>query len=72
MSWQSIDQIDRTAKILIDLGLVRDPADARRYLETMVLQVAAGPEIIDDPAAQAALITAVNAGRRAFFAAAFV
>ena len=61
MSWQSVDEIDRTAKILIDLGLVRDPDDATRYLQSLVLQVAVGPEIVDDPATQAALLTVVNA-----------
>jgi hypothetical protein len=66
MSWQSVDELDRTAKILIDLGLVRDPDGAGQYLERMVLQVAVGPEIIDDATAQAALLTTVNAGRRAF------
>jgi hypothetical protein len=66
MSWGTPDDIDRTAKILIDSGTVEDPEEARRYLEGLVLQVAAGPEIAHHPASQAALATAVNAGRRAF------
>jgi hypothetical protein len=66
VSWGPADEIDRTAKILIDLGLAKDPDDARRYLESLVLQVAVGPEIEADPAAQAALATVVNAGRRAY------
>ena len=66
MSWGTPDQINRTAKILIDAGKATDPGQARRFLETLVLQVAVGPGIGHDPAAQAALATVVNAGRRAF------
>lgn len=66
MSWGTPDQIDRTAKILIDAGKAIDPAQARRFLETLVLQVAVGPDLGHDPAAQAALATVVNAGHRAF------
>ncbi|MCU1463247.1 MAG: UBA/ThiF-type binding fold containing protein [Acidimicrobiales bacterium] len=66
MSWGTPDEIDRTAKILIDANRATDPADARRVLEGLILQVAVGPEIATDPAAQAALATVVNAGRRAF------
>ena len=65
MSWGTADDVDRTAKILIDAGKAKNPDDARRYLQTLVLQVAVGPEIEHDPAAQAALATVVNAGRRA-------
>jgi hypothetical protein len=66
VSWGPADEIDRTAKVLIDLGLATDPDDARRYLEGLILQVPVGPEIASDPATQAALMTVVNAGRRAF------
>jgi hypothetical protein len=66
MSWCTPDDLDRTAKILIEAGKAADPAEAREYLEGLVLQLAVGPEIGRDPAAQAALATAVNAGRRAF------
>ena len=66
MSWGSVDEMDRTAKLLIDLGLVDGPEHARRYMESLVLQVSVGPEIKTDPAAQAALLTVVNAGRRAY------
>ena len=55
MSWGSVDEMDRTAKLLLDLGLVNDPDGARRYMESLVLQVSVGPEIETDPAAQAAL-----------------
>lgn len=66
MSWGPPDQIHRTAKILIDVGKASDPDEARRFLETLVLQVAVGPRIEHDPAAQAALTTVVNAGHRAY------
>lgn len=66
MSWGTTDQIHRTAKILIDSGQAGSPDEARRFLETLVLQVAVGPEVEHDTAAQAALATIVNGGHRAF------
>ena len=66
MSWGTADQIHRTAKILIDSGKASTPDEARQFLETLILQVAVGPEIERDPTAQAALATIVNAGHRAF------
>jgi hypothetical protein len=66
MSWQDADGIDRTAKILVDSGMVPDFDAAQRHLQGLVLQLAVGPEIEHDRAAQAALVTVVNAGRRAY------
>jgi hypothetical protein len=66
VNWGTVDQVHRTAKILIDAGKASSPEEARRFLEGIVLQVAVGPEIGQDPAAQAALATIVNAGHRAF------
>lgn len=66
MSWATADQIHRTAKILIDAGKASSPEEARRFLESLVLQVAVGADVECDPAAQAALATIVNAGHRAF------
>lgn len=66
MSWGTADHLHRTAKILIDAAKAADPDEARRFLETLVLQVAVGADIEHDPAAQAALITIANAGHRAF------
>jgi hypothetical protein len=60
------DTIHRTAKLLFESGKARTLAEARAHLESMVLQVAVGPDIRRDLAAQAALLTAVNAGGRAF------
>ena len=59
------DRLHRTAKIPLDLGLVRDVASARPYLERLILQIHVGSHINRDLAAQAALLTAVNAGHRA-------
>jgi hypothetical protein len=66
VSWGPTDKLDRTAKILIDSGKAIDPVEAAAYLRALVLQVAVGPEVGDQPAAQAALATAVNVGVRAF------
>lgn len=66
MSWGPVDKLDRTAKILIDSGKAADPAEAAAYLQGLVLQVVVGPEVEDQPAAQAALATVVNVARRAY------
>ena len=66
MSWGTPDTINRTAKILLDSGKVKDPDEARAFLESLILQIAVGADIDHDPAAQAALATVVNAGRRAY------
>jgi len=66
MSWGTVDDIDRTAKILVDTNQASNPEEAQRILRSFVLQVAVGPELADQPAAQAALATVVNAGARAF------
>lgn len=65
MNWTTADDIDRTAKILVDTkALSPDEADA--VLRSLVLQIDVGPELADDAAAQAALLTVVNTGTRAF------
>lgn len=66
MSWGSADDLDRTAKVLIDQDKAKDPGEAEQLLSQLVLQIAVGPDLDHDPAAQAALATAVNVGRRAF------
>ena len=60
------DTIHRTAKLLLESGKVNTLAEAQEYLKAMVLQVAVGPDICEDLAAQAALLTTVNAASRAF------
>ena len=59
------DQLSRTAKIALDLGLVADLGSASAYLEELVLQIHVGPGLHEDLAGQAALLTAINAGGRA-------
>lgn len=59
------DQLHRTAKIALDQGLVADVDSARAYLENLVLQIHVGPDLHEDLAGQAALLTAINAGGRA-------
>lgn len=66
MTWASADTLHRTAKGLIDSGRADSPETARRILESLVLQVAAGERLGRDPAGQAALTTIVNTGHRAF------
>jgi hypothetical protein len=66
MSWPHADEIHRTAKQLVDNGRAATPAEAVAMLERFVLQVDVGPDVLERPAAQAALLTAVNAGQRAF------
>ncbi len=66
MSWVNADDIDRTAKILVDTNRAASLGEAQRMLRSFVLQVAVGPDLADDAAAQAALITVVNTAARAF------
>jgi hypothetical protein len=66
MSWGSADDLHRTGKIMIDKDKAKDPAEAERFLSQLVLQIAVGPDLEHDHAAQAALATVVNVGRRAF------
>jgi hypothetical protein len=67
MNWDvTADTLHRTVKLLMDSGKARTPEEARSFLESRVLQVAVGREIGGDLAAQAALLTVINAGHRAF------
>lgn len=66
MIWPDIDKINRTAKQLIDSGKAASHDEAVAILKSFVLQIRVGPGIDQNPAAQAALLTAVNAGSRAF------
>ncbi len=59
------DQLHRTAKIALDQGLVADVDSAAAYLENLVLQIHVGPDLHEDLAGQAALLTSINAGGRA-------
>lgn len=66
MIWPTPDKLHRTVKLLIDTGRATDPDEARRFLESRILQVSAGPDLASDPAGQAALLTIINAAHRAF------
>ncbi|MCY3947601.1 MAG: hypothetical protein OXF61_00205 [Acidimicrobiaceae bacterium] len=65
MSAINCDELHRTVKAVLDADDARDIADARRIVEGFVLQIHVGSGIAGDMTAQAALLTAVNAGHRA-------
>lgn len=65
MSAVGRNELNRTAKILLDCDQASDIKDAYRRLEDLVLQVEVGPDIASDLAAQAALLTTLNTGHRA-------
>jgi hypothetical protein len=66
VSWGERSTLHRTAKLLLDRGLVASPDEAVAYLRSLVLQVAVGPDIADVPAAVAALATVINTAHRVF------
>jgi hypothetical protein len=66
MTWAAVDDIDRTVKILVDTGKAGSIDEALGMVRSFVLQVDVGPDVADDAAAQAALLTIVNTGARAF------
>ncbi|WP_420625590.1 hypothetical protein [Candidatus Poriferisodalis sp.] len=59
------DELNRTAKVLMDGNQANNIDDAYRRLNDLVLQVEVGPDIATDLAAQAALLTTLNTGHRA-------
>lgn len=60
------DRLHRTAKQLLESGQARTMPEAEAILQTLILQIDVGPQITESVAAQAALMTAVNAGARTF------
>jgi hypothetical protein len=60
------ETMNRTAKLYLDRNEVADYGEALAKLGGFKLAVACGPEVIDSPAHQAALLTVINAGRRTF------
>lgn len=66
MTWATVDDVDRTAKILVDTGKAGSIDEALDIARSFVLQVDVGSELTNDAAAQAALLTVVNTGARAF------
>ncbi len=61
-----IDHLHRTAKQLLESGQAKTMPEAEAILRTLILQIDVGPRITQSPAAQAALMTAVNAAARTF------
>lgn len=66
MTWAEPHRLHRTGKLFIDTGRAANPEVARAILEEMALQVDVGSGIEHLPASQAALLTIINAGHRAF------
>ena len=60
------ENLHRTAKQLFESGQASSFAEAEELLRRLVLQVDVGPDLHVRPAEQAALMTSINAGARAF------
>lgn len=60
------EAINRTVKLAMDSGEARSVEDAERIFRGYRLVVEVGPEVVSSPTHQAALLTAVNTGRRCF------
>lgn len=60
------DNLNRVAKILVDSGEAPTVEQALDMLKGYALTVEIGPDIARSPTLQAAVLTAVNAGRRCF------
>ena len=63
---KKINTTSRTAKALVDLGHAESFEDADKKLQAAKLVIEVGPDIANSPTLQAALLTAVNTGRRCF------
>ena len=66
MSTPVADDLHRTLKVELDEGRARSLDEAHEIVARYVLQIDVGREVSDSPTRQAMLLTAVNAGRRAF------
>jgi len=60
------DELNRTLKIMLDTGEAASVEEAHRIFEAFRLQVHIGNDVASSPTLQAALLTAVNTGRRCF------
>lgn len=60
------DQLHRTVKLELDEGRASSPEEAQAIAASYVLQVYVGAEVEQRPAEEAALLTTLNAGPRAF------
>lgn len=62
----TVDQLHRTLKLELDQGRAGTVEEAEALTATYVLQVAVGADVAASPTRQAMLMTAINAGGRAF------
>lgn len=60
------DELHRTAKLFVEQGRVGKLEDAVELLRSFVLQVVVGPDVIGSLTREAALLTVINTGQRAF------
>jgi hypothetical protein len=60
------DELHRTVKLALDAGEVSSITDARQRFEGYRLALHVGPDIAHSPTLQAAVLTALNTGRRCF------
>src|SRR3989440_7541509 len=60
------DALHRTIKLALDTGEASSVEDAVRLFEGYRLLLEVGPDVASSPTLQAALLTAVNTGRRCF------
>ena len=63
---KKINTTSRTAKVLVDLGKAASFEEADKKLQKAQLIIEVGPDIANSATLQAALLTAVNTGRRCF------
>jgi hypothetical protein len=66
LTWPDADKLHRTAKQLVDSGRAATQSEAENLLGRFVLQLDIPAGIGRSPSMQAALLTAINAGHRAF------
>lgn len=60
------DELNRTLKMMLDSGEAASIEEAQRIFEGFRLQIHIGDDVGTSPTLQAALLTAVNTGRRCF------
>ena len=66
------ETLSRTIKIAIDSGEAKTLEDAERIFQGYHLAIEVGPSVATSPTLQASLLSAINAGRRAFLGGVFV
>jgi hypothetical protein len=66
MSFEDADALGRTLKLELDSGRARSKEEAEEIVRSYILQVDVGPGVETSRSRQAALLTVINAARRAF------